>query len=254
MVRHCKEDALTDREFELLVEGTYEMDGYFGLEARMIVLVAGRLGLRAGEIAHMEADWIDRQSKMIEIPAHVECSKGRDGGKCGYCRSCAKTHAEHSQAGYQELFSEYRSRWEDISRGEADELARREVEPRGFEETLSEMWSPKTESGVRSVPYDTQARAGMVVERYFDRFETFQASRTVINRRVTKAAEHAAELDADDIYPHALRATCAEKLAARGLDVTALTQMMGWAQFSTAEAYISGSGEATARKLRQLPG
>lgn len=30
--------------------------------------------------------------------------------------------------------------------------------------------------------------------------------------------------------------------------------MFGWSDFATAQCYLAGSGEATARKLRQLPG
>ena len=92
-----KEDSLTDREFELLLEGCYRMDDdYFALEAKFVVLVAGRLGLRAGEIAHLREEWIDWRRRMIVIPGFERCTKGRDGGPCGTCRQSARQKVGHN--------------------------------------------------------------------------------------------------------------------------------------------------------------
>ena len=57
--RHSREDAVDARTFEYLVESTYAMDDYYGLQCRFILFAAGRLGMRAGEIAHMDESWID---------------------------------------------------------------------------------------------------------------------------------------------------------------------------------------------------
>ncbi|WP_435065905.1 tyrosine-type recombinase/integrase [Halobaculum sp. EA56] len=231
MVHHTREDALSDREYERLVAATHTLDdGYHALETRLVVLVAGRLGLRAGEIAHMRDSWIDRRNRMIRIPAQQDCTKGRDGGRCGYCRRQAEQVVEYADTD-----------------GDAEEQA-------VYEHALESMWNPKTDAAARDVPYDSDTRAALTIEEYFERFSEFQSSRVSVNRRVTAAAEAAPELDADEIYPHCLRSTAAEHLVARGLDVVALKQMFGWASFSTAECYIAGSGKATARKLRQLPG
>lgn len=221
-VHHCKEDALSDREFEHLVEATYNLDDdYFALECRFVVFAAGRLGLRAGEIAHMREDWIDWRRNMLVIPRHETCTGGRNGGLCGYCQRAAEQMADHNPG---------------LSVAEAESL----------------MWKPKTQNAAREVPIDATTRAAIAVERYFERFDAFQKSRVVVNRRVTRAAEQARDVDPETTYPHALRATAASYYAARGLNSIALKAMMGWASMSTSLNYIEESGERTAQALRDI--
>ncbi|WP_255356218.1 tyrosine-type recombinase/integrase [Haloarcula sp. CBA1127] len=213
---------MDDREFELLLEATYRMDDdYFGLESRFIVLAAGRLGLRSGEICHMREEWLNERRRMIVIPAHQSCQKGKDGGICGACEQSARQKAEHN---------------DDVD----------------LEQARESMWSPKTSAAAREVPFDAEPRAELAVERYLDKYGRFQASQTAINRRVTRAAEIAEELDPDMVTPHGLRATAATRFASRGLDTVALQSMFGWSNLSTAHNYIRRSGEATARAIRDI--
>ena len=72
-VTHSKEDALDDREFELLLEGARELarsDYYYDADPVFVIQVLGRLGLRRGELAHLSEDWIDWRNEMIVIPDH----------------------------------------------------------------------------------------------------------------------------------------------------------------------------------------
>lgn len=97
MTTHSKELALNDREFELLLEGARAIDDdWQRRQARFAILVAGRLGLRAGEITHMRESWIDYRRRRIEIPADQPCDKGKDGGICGHCEQAAKQMVEHN--------------------------------------------------------------------------------------------------------------------------------------------------------------
>jgi len=219
-VRHTKEDALTDREFTLLLEGADRMAEPRGFQARFILLVGGRLGLRPGEICHLDESWVNWRRDMIEIPRHDPCTKGKDGSQCGYCREMSSQMCEFS-----------------------DDLT--------MEEALRSRWSPKTEAAARSVPFDWHAKTRIHIERFFDEYDAYPHSRTSINRRVARAAELAEELDPDDVYPHCLRATAASRLAARGLGAVPLQSLLGWAQLSTAQLYIKKSGEATRRELHQ---
>lgn len=218
-VRHTKEDALDTRAFEQLLEATYRLDEYYGLQCRFVVLVAGRLGMRAGEIAHMKADWVDWRRSLIDIPRHQPCQDGRDGSHCGYCTRKARQKTRH-----------------------------------GDEPTLGEakrsMWSPKTKAAAREIPLDAAPRAEIVIEQFFERFGEWPHTRQSINRRVNRAAEMADGVDAESVYPHALRATAASRFSASGLDVFALKSVMGWSCLSTAQCYISSSGERTARAIR----
>lgn len=218
-VRHSKDDALSRRAFETLLEATYRLDDYYGLQAKFIVLVAGRLGMRAGEIAHMKAEWVNWRRNMITIPYYEECTKGRDGCLCGYCEQKAAQKVAHDS---------------DLT----------------IEQARASMWSPKTDAGAREIPIDATPRAEMVIEDFFDRFDEWPVSRQAINRRVNRAAEEASGIEVEAVYPHALRATAASYWAANGLDVFALKAMMGWAQLSTAKVYVASSGERTAQAIR----
>jgi integrase len=216
-----KEYALSDRKYQLLLEGASRLKDYYAQQARFVCLVAGRLGMRAGEIAHMTAEWVDWRRNMIVVPSHETCEKGRDGGVCGYCRSCAEQMADHNES-------------------------------MSFDEALELCWSPKTDAAAREVPFDFDPRVELTIERFFDRYDEYPTSRQSVNRRVDSAAEAAEGLDADDVFPHALRSTAATFHAARGLDVLPLQAMFGWSEISTAQNYIKKSGENTARALHMI--
>lgn len=103
MVRHSKERALSEREFERVLQAVERIDDpWYRTVTRFIVLVAGRLGLRAGEIAHIDEEWVDFRGGMIEIPEQEPCTKGEDGGPCGYCRSLAKSVVKHAVPSIEE--------------------------------------------------------------------------------------------------------------------------------------------------------
>jgi integrase len=131
-VRHSKDDALDTREFEQLLEATYDLQDYYGLQSRFVILVAGRLGMRAGEIAHMKESWVDWRRSLIDIPRHQPCDDGRNGGLCGYCKRKARQKTNH-----------------------------------GDEPTLADakrtMWSPKTKAAAREIPLDAAPRAEIVL-------------------------------------------------------------------------------------------
>lgn len=223
-VRHSKEDALDDREFELLLEGARELsqsDYYYNPDPEFVIYVLGRLGLRRGELVHLREEWIDWRQKMIEIPAHDDCDHGRGGQICGYCEQLARQRVEHSDG---ELTMDEARKW---------------------------VWVPKTEASARDIYFGFDARAEMFIERYFSssEYDRVEISGTAINRRVKKATELASELDPTRLSPHKLRATAATYHASRGLETLSLMQMMGWCQPQTAEIYISRNGENTARQL-----
>jgi hypothetical protein len=44
----------------------------------------------------MIEDWIDWRRRMIEIPRHHDCTKGKDGGICGYCLQQAEQMVEYN--------------------------------------------------------------------------------------------------------------------------------------------------------------
>lgn len=244
--RHSRDNALEPKMFEHLVESTYRMDDYYGLQARFVLFMAGRLGLRAGEIAHMDESWIDWRRSLICIPRQYDCTKGKDGGICGMCRQNARQKAGvRTENRYEEYHRKLDGAVElEPGRGGAQESI---VDEEVF---TGSMWTPKTENAVREIAFDSVVRAGICVDRFFERFDSWPISQVGVNRRVTSAAEECPQIDPDDIFPHALRATGATFWADRGLGPKDLKQLLGWSQLSTARNYISESTVRLSQAMR----
>lgn len=238
-ITNSKEKALNKKEFEFLVEGTYSMKDYFDVEARLIIFLAGRLGMRVGEIVHMKSSWIDQRNQMINIPIQQNCNKGKNGDVCGYCLQNAKQMAR------------IRRKWR--KEGKLDGTKLDDIEGNITKENMKKyMWSAKTPSAAREIPFDASPRAEIIIERYFNKFSEFKTSKSGINRRINRTAKFAKELDPNIIHPHGLRATAATYWAGRGLDTTALQSIMGWADMQVAMRYIAENGERTAQAMRDI--
>lgn len=211
MTRHSHQDAVDDATFNRLLEAADELVEPYRTECRFVLIAAGRLGLRAGEITHLDETWVNWERSLIEIPTIEPCN-------CGYCETQAQKSAAHVG----------------ISR----------------ETSESRMWSPKTPHSVRSVPFDFDEEIENVVSGFFFHNDGWPRSRSSINRRVDRVAEQAG-VTAKRIYPHALRATAASHHAYRGVPAVALQNMMGWAQLAVAQKYLRLSGSATSQALNE---
>lgn len=219
MVRHSHQDALSETEFQRLVDETDNLAHPFDAEALFILVTAGRLGMRAGEIAHMRRDWINYDDSLIQIPRHDPCRGGKNGGPCSYCETQAQLAVEHN-----------------------DGLC--------FEDALDQRWEPKTTTSVRAIPFDFDPFVEAVILEFFETRDEFPRSRVTINRRVDRVLR-AAGMPEQRCYPHSLRATAASFHAYRGVPSAALQDLFGWAQLSTAQKYLRLSGGATANALRE---
>lgn len=144
--RHTHEDVLTDREFERLLEACAALPAPRDFQARFICLLAGRLGLRAGELAHLQTSWLDWDRRLLRIPQHEPCD-------CGYCRRQAAQEATHH-----------------------DTLTPTQAR--------QDRWHPKTASSARAIPFDLSLRVQLCIERFADRYDEFPHSRSTVNRRV----------------------------------------------------------------------
>lgn len=209
--RHTHQDALSDREFERLLDARDELTEPYRFEARLICLLAGRLGLRGGEIAHFSARWLDWDRKLIRIPSFDPCA-------CRYWSRQARAEA-----------------------GNSDQLT--------YSEALAGRWHPKTAATARVIPFDTSLRVELCIEEFVERYELFPKSPSTINRRLSEAAAHA-DIDGR-VYPHCLRATAASYHSYRGVTPLPLQGLMGWSDLTTAQKYIPISGTATARAIRK---
>jgi len=249
-VQHCKQDALSNREYERLFEATYNLAAPFALQARFVVVTAGRLGLRAGEIAHATEEWVDWQQRRIKIPAHDYCTKARaDDSPCSHCLQLAEQQTRVHNENVTERLRCIRDPDSPLTETDFDGSNLTEWDEAAVAE---QRWQPKTSAAVRGVPFDFTPRAEMVVEQFFSEYDGWPVSYQLVGRRLSRLAEAADGFDPDDVYPHALRATAASAAAGRGLDTLPLKNFLGWEQLSTAEKYVSGSDTNTQRALRAV--
>lgn len=254
--RHSREDALSNREFVTLVNATHRMKDGQALEARAALYLTGKLGLRGGELAHLDQSWINWTDNVIEIPEHDSCEKGkRPGEVCGYCRRRAKEAVETNNLSLQEALDAIRHEYsddvlrqldDDAIRAEAEDL--REQVNITMEDALAERWSPKTPASARQIPFDFDVRIEMCIEEFFEAYSGWEKSKSTLNRRIDRVAEIA---DADiEVYPHALRATAASTHASREVSAYALMSIMGWSDIATARSYILSNDEQAAKEIR----
>lgn len=251
MVRYSREDALTEREFVLLLEGADKMDDEKRLQARFILMASGKMGMRGGEIAHINDSWVNKANNTISIPQHDPCTHGDGGGICGYCRNRIRDYLETHNMSREEAHMDVDGEFgDDISPTAKERIVQKRLDEtnKEFDDLKDDWWQPKTPASVRTIPYDFNIRLQLTVERFFDTYDTFPVSKATLNRRVSRAAE-LSELD-KRIYPHSLRATAATTHASRDVSPYALMSVMGWRDMDTARTYVAASDESAARELR----
>lgn len=217
MTRHSHEDALSEAEYQTLFEASDELHEPFRRECRFILVACGRLGLRAGELCHLDESWVNWQKSQIQIPRYDPCDGGRNGGVCGYCKDRARKAAAKD-----------------------DDLT--------IEEAYQQRWGPKTSNSARAIPFDFSEEIRDAVVAFFFYEDAFEPSRSAVNRRVDRVLERAG-WSTERTYPHALRATAASWHAYRGLAAPALQSLFGWSDLTTAMKYIRLSGGATQEAL-----
>lgn len=215
-----RERVLNAGEFERLLIGALRLDGDSGLEAWSACVIMGRLGLRAGEFCHLSSGWIDSRQRIISIPSHDPCEKGR-GVVCGNCKQAIRQR-------------------------------QRNGDDRSFEAIAASYWQPKTEAAVRNVPYEWSARAEEAVMLLSDQHGGWPHSYTTLQRRLKNALERAPGLAPDNTTLHGLRGTAASFHAGNGVGKEALKQMMGWRGDRTPRKYLQIDGQMTKRALREV--
>lgn len=252
VVRYSREDALSEREFVLLLEGAERLKEWKQLQTKFVIMAAGRMGMRGGEIAHVSTDWVNESKNTISIPQHDRCTKGsNDGEICGYCRHRVEDYLDTHNKDRNEIVRNIDDEFGDTIDDDAKEQiveSRLEEDNEDYDNVKERWWQPKTDASVRTIPYDFNVRLQLTIERFFDQYDQFPKSKATINRRIDAAAE-ASELE-KNVYPHCLRATAATTHASRDVSPYALMSVMGWRDMDTARTYVAASDESAAREIR----
>lgn len=152
--RHAADHAPSDNEFNRLLEVAGAVnEANRRIEDQFIVYAAGRLGLRSGELLHLNREWVDTDAKIIHIPAYDPCS-------CRYC---------------QERVEELAENHEDVV----------------YEEAIEFYWQPKYRASIRAIPYGFSDAAIAIVETFLEEVGHLDVAQSTVNRRVNTLEERA---------------------------------------------------------------
>ena len=229
------------------------------LEACYIILLAGRLGLRTGEIQHVREGWIDWMRGEIAIPRHDPCG-------CMNCWVAAKQKASSDEDEFREEMSEVIEKQigSDTDRDtdeiidemlpEDDELPpevedendETDEDDRTAEDILyEERWQPKYERSARRIPFGHSERLTAVIMEYLQQYDYMEITQPTMNNRVERAAELAEGVDPKNITIRGLRATAATNYATYIRNPKAIQDLMGWTRIETGARYFRRAGGFT---------
>lgn len=250
---HARDDALTPRQFEQLLNATHDIkQSSIAIETRAVLFLAGRVGLRKGEITHLRESWFDWGDGTLTIPPHQSCTKGQHGSEpCGYCRRRAEDRVKTNNITAEQA----KNALESVSDGElsTESLNRQAVDlcnevNMSMQQALELQWQPKTKRSARTIPFDFDVRVKLALESFFSKFDRWQKSAATVNRRINRL-EDISPVDTR-LYPHALRATAASYHASRDISIHSLMSIMGWSDPSTARSYVNANADQAAREIR----
>ena len=88
--KHARDDFLDGKELNELFQACED------IHEKLLVCCSGQLGMRVGEIAHLNKSWIDFQDDFIRIPKSMECS-------CFECRKIDHTWRPKTKAGVRSI-------------------------------------------------------------------------------------------------------------------------------------------------------
>ena len=145
MPHYSRDDAISERELEILLREARQLEPPYNIQARFIIVCCGRLGMRSGEVAHFRSSWVNKAERIIRIPQQEDCDFGKGGEVCGYCRNRARDYMETHNKSTDERVTEILSQYPSVERDTAFEMAENEEHNISFEEALSMRWTPKNE-------------------------------------------------------------------------------------------------------------
>lgn len=251
--RPSRRDALAVNRYYHLYVGALQIDNYDRrLKACFVILMAGRLGLRVGEIQHLREAWIDWKRGEIVIPEYDPCA----------CYECwIRAYDVWGRRGLAELQNndewEASANWNELLADERKEVVAMAdyCTPENLYDILTtEQFSPKSDRGARVVPFGWSYRITACLMSFFDEFDCLDMRRDNVNGLIKEAASNAKGVSAENLSAHPLRATGLTFLADVANDSKLLQDVPGWQDPETARNYFRNSGRLNTAKMYRFMG
>lgn len=222
---YSRENALEVPTFQRLFLGALEIeDDEERLRTGLIILCAGRLGLRVSEIQHLHEGWIDWRRGTIRVPDHDPCF-------CTWCLDSARGKVATER---------------DVSESELDSS-----DDAVQEYAYEHQFEPKTDSSARVIPFGWSGRITAWLLRFFDEKQYIDLSQQHIRNSVRKAARNADGVNPENVTPHPLRATAATFFADAGLSSKPLRDLLGHSDRTEARRYVRNSGRQLTHRIHE---
>ena len=215
-MRNAKDETLNEGEFSRLVQTC--RDSKDSLINQFIVLMAGILGMRIGEIAHIKKHWIDFEKETITIPNYEPCN-------CKYCIDCKKLDIKRRKKPQKK-----------------GKKKKKKIKP------MQKRWHPKSSAGARTLPYGFNHDVKRIMEEMFNKYTEVPLTPIAISHKIRRLGESIGL----KLFAHALRATAATRLAYDGMQARPLQVFMGWETLDMAEHYIRTCGSLTKKELDRV--
>jgi len=223
-----REDALDVRTFFRLFVGALRIENkQQRIRTVIIILCAGRLGMRASEIQHLHEGWINWKDGVIRIPAHDPCF-------CKWCLNKAVGKIANKK---------------DIPESEVSRDDQAVVEY-----AYQHQYEPKPNASARVVPFGWSKRITAWLLHFFKDNEFVDLTQQQMRDDVRKAARLAEGVDPSNLTLHPLRSTGATFYADAGLLSKPHRDLMGWSGRTQARRYVRGSGRQLTADIYKLFG
>lgn len=170
--------------------------------------------LVAGKLGLRKAEIVHMKAYWVDFEDCILRIPGHEPCECHRCRRSAREKSENH----------------DIS----------------YKQALSQQWQPKSNAGTRGVPFGHFEDVKETLREFWSKHDEFPYKRGTVYNRVKKLGRMAG---IENLYPHALRATAAQRHARNNVDPYTLSSVMGWESIDRATPYIRASGSQAKREL-----
>jgi len=251
--RRSAKDALEPDTYFRLYMGALQIESYERrLIACFVILVAGRLGLRVGELQHLREEHIHWKRGELCIPDLDPCA----------CKRCwIGALDKWGRKGLKELQEDgewdNEANWKSMSAAEKEEVTDKAdyCTPKNLTQIVySDQFTPKYDRSARVIAFGWSYRLTACLMTFFDEFDCLERRRDPINRLLKEAAKNADGVDPEHISVHRLRATGETFFADISIDPKMLRDLGGWQQLKTGDKYWAKSGRVNTLKLYKIMG
>lgn len=201
--------ALEPSALYSLYLGALDLDERWRQRACTVILLGGRLGLRAGELQHLHEGWVDWTRGELRLPSHDPCG----------CSLCCERARQQQRSGDGRRLSTL---------------------------VTDQQWTPV--SGARSVPFGYAQRLTGVLDTHVTTTAYLDCSAERLAELLAESARHATGLDATAIDLETLRATAAAFFADIGVETGALAGLLG-VDRDIADRFTQAAGGDTRKRV-----